>query len=77
MGTMLVTSWHILQQHADQPISVDSPSGGDLLRRVLDSGLPEAESEEERGANGIPFHPEVIEWFRDVCGELSLPYILT
>ena len=45
--------------------------------RVLYPGLPEAESEVERGANGIPFHPEVIEWFRDICGELSLPYILT
>ena len=45
--------------------------------RVLYPGLPEAEAEVERGANGIPFHPEVIEWFRDICGELSVPYILT
>ena len=45
--------------------------------RVLYAGLPEAECEEDRGANGIPFHPEVIEWFRDICGELSIPYILT
>ena len=45
--------------------------------RVLYPGLPESESELERGTNGIPFHTEVIEWFRDICGELSLPYILT
>ena len=45
--------------------------------RVLYPGLPEAEAEVDRGARGIPFHPEVIEWFRDICGELSLPYILT
>ncbi len=45
--------------------------------RVLYPGLPEAESEVERAADGIPFHPEVIEWFRDICGELSIPYVLT
>ena len=38
---------------------------------------PEAEAEAERGANGIPFHPEVIDWFRDIRGELSIPYLLT
>ena len=45
--------------------------------RVLYPGRPEAESEIDRTANGIPFHPEVIEWFRDICGELDIPYILT
>ena len=29
------------------------------------------------GANGMPFHPEGVEWFRDIRGEQSLPYILT
>ena len=45
--------------------------------RVLYPGQPEAEATEDRRANGIPFHPEVVDWFRDICGELSIPYILT
>ncbi len=45
--------------------------------RVLYPGRPEAEAEIDLAANGIPFHPEVIEWFRDICGELDIPYILT
>lgn len=44
--------------------------------RVLYPGLPESEAEADRKVNGIPFHPEVIEWFRDICGELSIPYNL-
>lgn len=45
--------------------------------RVLYPGRPEAESEVDRRANGIPFHPEVIDWFKHICGELSIPYTLT
>ena len=45
--------------------------------RVLYPGQPEAEAEEDRKANGIPLHSEVIDWFRDICGELSIPYSLT
>ncbi len=45
--------------------------------RVLYPGLLEAEATEDRRANGIPFHPEVIEWFIDICGELSIPFTLT
>ena len=41
--------------------------------RVLYPGLPEAEAEVENRANGIPLHPEVVTWFRTICGELSLP----
>ena len=44
--------------------------------RVLYAGLVEAEVEAERRANGIPLHPEVIDWFRDVCGELTIPFTL-
>ena len=32
--------------------------------RVLYSGYPEARTEADRRANGIPYHPEVIDWFR-------------
>ena len=45
--------------------------------RVFFPGLPEAESVEDRKVNGIPLHHEVIDWFRDICGELSIPYVLT
>lgn len=45
--------------------------------RVLYPGLPEAEATEDRKANGIPLHSEVVEWFADICGELSIPYTLT
>ena len=44
--------------------------------RVLYPGLPEAEATEDRRANGIPLHPEVVDWFRDICGELSIPFVL-
>ena len=44
--------------------------------RVLYPGLAEKESLEERSANGIPLHNEVVEWFRDICGELSIPFAL-
>ena len=30
-----------------------------------------------RAEIGIPFHPEVIEWFQDITSELDIPYNLT
>ena len=41
--------------------------------RVIYPGLSEHEEEIDRRANGIPLHTEVIEWFDDLCSELSLP----
>jgi LDH2 family malate/lactate/ureidoglycolate dehydrogenase len=41
--------------------------------RVLYPGLAEYEDEQERRANGIPLHNEVVQWFDDITGELSLP----
>ena len=43
--------------------------------RVLYAGLPEFEVEIERKANGIPLHREVIDWFRDICGEMDIPFL--
>jgi LDH2 family malate/lactate/ureidoglycolate dehydrogenase len=40
--------------------------------RVLYPGLPEAECEIEHRAKGIPLHPEVVAWFRSICGDLSI-----
>ena len=41
--------------------------------RVLVAGQPEAEMETVRRAEGIPLHPEVTQWLRDTCAELSVP----
>ena len=45
--------------------------------RVFYPGLPEHEEEIDRRANGIPLHQEVVDWFADICGELSLPSLRT
>ena len=44
--------------------------------RVLYPGLPEAETEADRKANGIPLHPEVVDWFRGISAELAIPFEL-
>ena len=41
--------------------------------RVYYGGLPEAESVIERRSNGIPLHKEVVDWFNDICNEMSIP----
>ena len=41
-------------------------------RRVLYAGLPEYEIEIERRERGIPYHPEVIEWLRDLGHTLGI-----
>ena len=45
--------------------------------RVLYPGLSEHEEEQERRANGIPLHREVVEWFQHIAAELSLPALET
>jgi LDH2 family malate/lactate/ureidoglycolate dehydrogenase len=45
--------------------------------RVMYPGLSEYEAEQDRLANGIPLHKEVIEWFSDLCSELSIPSLKT
>jgi L-2-hydroxycarboxylate dehydrogenase (NAD+) len=41
--------------------------------RVLYAGLPEHEEEMERRERGIPYHPEVIGWFKEITSELGIP----
>ena len=41
--------------------------------KVTYAGLPEYEEEKDRFENGIPYHPEVIDWFRSISAELQLP----
>jgi LDH2 family malate/lactate/ureidoglycolate dehydrogenase len=44
--------------------------------RVLYAGLPEHETRIERQANGVPLHPEVVDWFRDICAEFEINFDL-
>jgi LDH2 family malate/lactate/ureidoglycolate dehydrogenase len=44
--------------------------------RVMVAGQPEAEIEAVRRVDGIPLHPEVIDWLRDICSELSVPCLV-
>ena len=44
--------------------------------RVFYAGLPEHETRIERRKNGVPLHPEVIEWFRDICAEFEITFDL-
>jgi LDH2 family malate/lactate/ureidoglycolate dehydrogenase len=45
--------------------------------RVLYPGLSEYEEVQERRANGIPLHKEVIQWFNQITAELGLPALET
>ncbi len=45
--------------------------------RVVYAGLPEQEAEDERRKHGIPYHPEVIDWFRGITDELNIQWRLT
>jgi LDH2 family malate/lactate/ureidoglycolate dehydrogenase len=41
-------------------------------KRVYYPGLPEAEESADRLKRGIPYHPEVIDWFKSISAELEL-----
>ena len=41
--------------------------------RVIYPGISEYEEEMDRRKNGIPLHKEVVQWFEDICAELSVP----
>lgn len=53
-----------------QHISAVPPSKG--FDRVVYAGLLEAEEEEKRLREGIPYHREVIEWFESYCSEAQI-----
>jgi LDH2 family malate/lactate/ureidoglycolate dehydrogenase len=46
------------------------PSKG--FNRVVYAGLLEAEEEEKRKKQGIPYHREVVEWFESYCSEAGI-----
>jgi LDH2 family malate/lactate/ureidoglycolate dehydrogenase len=39
--------------------------------RVIYPGIEEAEAEVDRLAHGIPYHPDVVDWFKTICAELG------
>ena len=45
--------------------------------RVIVPGQLEVEATQDRQANGIPLHKEVVQWFQDICNELGIPYSLS
>lgn len=44
--------------------------------RVVYPGIPEHEAELERKERGIPYHPEVIGWFKKTCDSLNASHRL-
>jgi LDH2 family malate/lactate/ureidoglycolate dehydrogenase len=66
------------KDHMDQTLRTlreTKPAPGH--ERVLYPGLSEYEEEQDRRANGIPLHNEVIRWFGDITAELSVPRLVT
>jgi len=55
-------------QHLGLP-KEDAKRSADALRYA---GLAEYEAYQDRSVNGLPYHPEVIEWFRRKTAELGL-----
>ena len=55
-----------------QTLKATPPAPGH--EKVIVPGEPEWETEQERLANGIPLHQEVIGWFRTTCEEMNIPY---
>lgn len=44
--------------------------------RVVYPGIPEHEAEQDRTNRGIPYHPEVIQWYRKTTAELEVDHSL-
>jgi LDH2 family malate/lactate/ureidoglycolate dehydrogenase len=42
--------------------------------RVLHAGIPEKEAEADSRANGIPYHPEVVQWHQEIADELGIEH---
>jgi len=45
--------------------------------RVVYPGLIEHEEEQDRRANGIPLHRDVVRWFEQMSSELGVPWLAT
>jgi L-2-hydroxycarboxylate dehydrogenase (NAD+) len=51
-----------------------TPAPGEA--RVIYPGIEEAEAEADRRAHGIPYHPDVVAWYRTACAELGATHRL-
>jgi L-2-hydroxycarboxylate dehydrogenase (NAD+) len=68
----------VFKRHMDQymkDLTETRPAAG--YDRVVYAGLPEHEEKIEREQKGIPYHPEVIDWFKGICDELNIAWRLT
>jgi LDH2 family malate/lactate/ureidoglycolate dehydrogenase len=63
-----------LEQYLTDLLDCPPVKGAD---RVLYSGYPEAQTAAERAEKGIPYHPEVIDWFREATTEHGVDWRLT
>ena len=45
--------------------------------RVIYAGIEEHEQEIDRKERGIPYHPEVVEWFESTFSELGMSNLLS
>ena len=57
-----------------QGLAATKPAPGH--KRVLYAGLAESEEYEKRSREGIPYHREVIDWYRSIGAELGLEFDL-
>jgi LDH2 family malate/lactate/ureidoglycolate dehydrogenase len=55
-------------------IRTSKPAPGES--RVIYPGIPEHEEELSRNEHGIPYHPEVIDWFKSTCAEIGVEHQL-
>lgn len=44
--------------------------------QVYYAGLPEHYEAKKRSEQGVPLHPEVVDWFRDISAEFEIPFDL-
>ncbi len=44
--------------------------------QVYYAGLPEHFEAKKRNEEGVPLHPEVVDWFRDISAEFEIPFDL-
>ena len=42
--------------------------------RVIHGGMPEKEAKADRLANGIPYHPKVVQWHQEIAEELGIEH---
>jgi len=62
-----------MDEYLDRLLSC-KPAPGE--ERVVYPGIPEHEAALERKEKGIPYHPKVIDWFKETCDSLGAKHYL-